>query len=61
MVNALEVTNAEQQAVCMQFAAISQALDYIAEVVYHCFVVGKKDPTKEWEGMQAAGGWCGNQ
>ena len=43
MVNALEVANAGRQAAHAQLSRMSLALNYIAEVLYHCFVV-------DWEG-----------
>ena len=50
MVDVLEVSNTEQQAARMQLAAAIQAMEYIAEVVYHHYVAGREGSGKEWEG-----------
>ena len=51
--NVLEIMNMECQAARMQFTVISQVLDYVAEVVYHHFMVG----SKEREGMVILETW----
>ena len=48
--NMLEVANAEQWMACTQFEGLSQAVKYIAEVVYHQFMVSREGSGEEQEG-----------
>ena len=47
VVDALEVVNAERQAAHTQLATVAWAIKYIAEAVYHHFVVGQEDSDGE--------------
>ena len=55
VIDALEVTNMEHQAAHAQFAGMCQALKYIAEAVYHHFIVGSKASTKGPDGWGTKG------
>ena len=59
MIDVLEVTNAEHQAIHVQFAGICEAVEYIAEIVYHHFVVGNEELTEGWgkQANQGVEGW----
>ena len=50
VVDMLEVANAERWAVRTQRAAIIQAMEYIAKVVYHQYVIGRRGLVEEQEG-----------
>ena len=46
----LKVANMERQAARTQFEGLSQAVKYIAEVVYHQFTVSREGSGEEQEG-----------
>ena len=47
MVDALEVANTERQAAHTQLATVARAVEYIAEAVYHHFMVDREDSDGE--------------
>ena len=46
MIDALEVMNAECQAICVQFTGICEVVEYIMEMSYHHFMVSNKELTE---------------
>ena len=57
IVDILEVMNVEQQVAQTQLGEMSWAIKYIAEAVYHCFMVSRDGSGEEREGTVILKTW----